>query len=354
MVLRLVRTALKKGKAEKLSEGLEYIRFRESFRSVERGTVIVGKRIIWGFPQITRIYTLKKGLEKNMADCELYAEEKIDGFNVRIAYINGKIYGFSRGGFLDTFVTEKSRNAKLEKFFKKHPGYVLCGEMLGNTPYTKPTKDFDVKLFVFDIDEGDGIYLPYAEKYKLLKKYGMAYPPVLGKFKSNDHKGLRKLILSLNKGKKEGFVLKRKDRKDLVKYVTPNSDIEDISEASDAFFDMPIGFFYQRVLRSAFFIDEFNLNRDKYSLMLGKAFYKGLNKAIKQAKNNKPINNEYEILVRNTGIWNDIKKHMSRDVQLEELWRLKEKGKTRIRFRKIYKKSTRRLTSYAAGKGVTD
>lgn len=354
MDVKVVKEALKRGKAQKLSEAIEYIRFRESFRGIERGTVIVGNRIVWGYPQIKRIFTLKKGLKRNMPPCELYAEEKIDGFNVRFASIKGNVYAFSRGGFLDSFVTEKATDLRVDKFFKDYPGYVLCGEMLGNTPYTEPTKDFDVRLFVFDIDEGDGVYLPCEDRYKILKKFGIEHPPVMGKFHSEDYNGLEKLVLSLNKGNREGMVLKSTDRKNLVKYVTPNSDIKDISEASHEFFDMPIGFFYQRILRSAIFVNDFNMDQDKYALKLGKAFYSGLMKSIRKAGRGEEIAEEFEILVRDEGIWKDIRKHMSKEVRLEELWKRKEGKKTRIRFQKVYRRTSNKLISYTAGKGVTD
>lgn len=349
-----VSEGLKREKAEKLSEELDYIRFRDTFRGIERGTVITGKRVIWGFPHIKRIFTLGNGLKKNMTGEFLYAEEKIDGFNVRIASIGGKIYGFSRGGFLDSFVTEKAREAKLEKFFRDNPEKVLCAEMTGNTPYTRPTNEFDVRIFVFDIDAGDGGYLACGEKYALLKKYGINGVPLLGRFKTNDYKKLRDLALALNKGRKEGMVLKSADRDSVMKYVTPFADIDDISKSSRLFFDMPIGFYYQRVLRSAFFIADYGLGREEHAKKLGKAFYEGLEEAIREAREGRDIKEEFEILIKDRNIWSDIRKHMSRDVKLEEISRKNENGKTRIRFTKTYKKTTKTLGAYAAGKGITD
>ncbi len=348
---RIIAEALKRGKAEQ-EKG--YIRFRESFRKIERGTVIIGKRVIWGFPHIKRIFTLEKGLQKNISDDTVYVEEKIDGFNVRIASVRGKLAGFSRGGFLDAFVTEKAREMGLEKFFKDHPGHVLCAEMLGNTPYTDPTDDYDVKLFVFDIDPGDGSYLPPKERYDILKRYGIESTPKLGKFARDDYPGLGRLAKALNKGQKEGMVIKSADRKTVVKYVTPWADIDDIARTSHMFFDMPIGFYYQRVLRSAMFMDDFGFDRDRYAGQLGKAFYSGLTKAIRDAKDGKEIDEEFEVLIKDDGIWEGIKDQMSKDVKVEKLWEREDKGRKRIRFRKIYKRTTKRLTSYVEGKGITD
>ncbi|MDD5339919.1 MAG: RNA ligase [Candidatus ainarchaeum sp.] len=353
MTASLVAGALKAGRAERLSGEIEYIRFRDSHAGVERGTVIAGKKAIRGYPHIKRIFTLENGLKRNMRDAELHAEEKIDGFNVRVASVGGRVFAFSRGGFLDAFVTEKARDDKgIAAFFRDNPDSILCCEMIGNTPYTAPAKDFDVMLFVFDIGRGPGAYLPCAQRYALVKKYGMRSVPVLGKFRSDDYAGLRKAILALNKGKKEGMVLKGATC--AVKYVTPWSDIEDIANGSGMLFDMPIGFFHQRVLRSAFFIKDFGLGRDEYALELGRAFYDGLEAALKRVQEGGDAGDEFEISVRDPKIWDDIHRHMSHEVRLEELWTRKENGRTRIRFRKIYKKTTKTLASYANGKGITD
>jgi putative ATP-dependent DNA ligase len=353
MPLKILSEALKRGKAEKPAGEIEYIRFREAFRGIERGTVISGERVIWGFPHIKRIFTLKKGLERNIGQRDVYAEEKIDGFNIRIASVNDKIYAFSRGGFLDMFVTEKAREMKLESFFRDHPGKVLCAEMVGNTPHTPPSGEFDVKVFVFDIDDGDGSYMPPAEKYALLKKYRIPGVPVLGKFSGDDFKGLSRLALALNKGRREGMVIKSADRKSVVKYVTLWSDIDDISKSSHLFFDMPIGFYYQRVLRSAFFMRDFGLNREDYAEKLGKAFFQGLVKAISDAEGS-VVDEEFEIFIKDPAVWEDVRRHMSREVKIELLWRRNENGKTRIRFRKVYRKTTKTLKSYAEGKGLVD
>ncbi len=351
---KIIREGLRTGKVEKLSGEIDYYRFATPFRKVERGTVVSGKRIIWGFPHIKRIFTIETGIQKNIKDSIVYAEEKIDGFNCRLAKIGNNIYGFSRGGFLDSFITEKAREMKLEKFFKKHPDYVLCGEMVGNTPFTEPEKDFDVRFFVFDIDRGDGSYLPPDEKYNALKHFKIQGVPMLGKFHSDDYVGMKKVARALNRGRKEGMIIKSYDRRHLVKYVTPFADIDDILQTSERFLDMSMGFYYQRILRSSFFIRDFGLGQEKYSAALGNAFYKGLIKAIDKAGSGKQIDREFEILVKNSEIWEEISSHQSKNIGFELLWKKKEKGKTRIRFRKIYWKTTRELASLARGKGVTD
>ncbi|MFH0737843.1 MAG: RNA ligase [Candidatus Micrarchaeota archaeon] len=345
--------ALKKGKLERLSCEIEYARFTDRFKGVERGTVIAGKRIIRAYPHIKRIFALSNGLARNM-DRPFYAEEKIDGFNVRIVSLDGKIFAFSRGGFLDAFVTEKVRDAGFERYFAKNPAHVLCAEMIGNTPYTPPTDDYDVRLFVFDIDDGRGRLIPCAERYALLKEYGIEGVPVLGRFHQDDVKGVKRLMLGLNKGRKEGAVFKSDDRSKAVKYVTPWSDIEDISKSSEMLFDMPIGFYYQRILRSAFSITEFGLDRDEYAGALGKAFYDGLAKAINRAGSGQECVEEFEISIKDPSVWDELKRHMSREVRVEEIWRKRIGARLRIRFRKVFKKTSKTLISLANGKAVAD
>lgn len=283
----IVSDALRRGKADKPQGDLKYIRFKEEFKGIARGTVIIGSRVIHGYPHIKRIFTLEKGVLRNLpADGEnIFVEEKIDGFNVRMVSVSGEIYAFSRGGFLDLFVSEKARELDpIRRFFKDRPEATLCGEMLGNTPYTRPSEGGDATVYIFDIDRGDGTLLPCDERYSLVEKYGLRGVPVIGRFGREDIAGLKRVILSLNKGRKEGMVLKTRNRGMAVKYVTPWSDIDDISSESFLFFDMPIGFYYQRVLRSSFFISDFGLDKRAHAEKLGLAFYDGLEKAIRAAK----------------------------------------------------------------------
>ena len=174
----IIKEALDKGRAEKREEEIEYYRFLKKTRAIARGTVIVGNRIIFGYPKIKRIFTLEKGIKRNINAETIYIEEKIDGFNIRVANIDNSIYAFSRGGFIEPF-SEKVREIRLESFFSDNSEKVLCGEMIGNTPYTEPTKKYDVKFLVFDIDAGDGSYLPVEEKYRLLDRYGIESVPRL-------------------------------------------------------------------------------------------------------------------------------------------------------------------------------
>jgi putative ATP-dependent DNA ligase len=345
--------AIKRGKIVHHKEDIEYYRFREGFRNINRGRVITKERVIPGYPHIKRIFTLEKGIGKNITEKEIYLEEKIDGFNVRVALIEGNIFAFSRGGFIDLFSTEKAREMKLEKFFKDYPKYILCGEMIGNTPCTLPTKKFGVKFLVFDIGLEDETYLPIAEKYKLLDKYTIESVPRLGKFETNDIDQIKKIALDINNSNREGIVIKSASRKEIVKYVVANSDIADIEEAVKSFFDMPPGFFMQRVFRSSMFLKDFELKRDEYEKRIGKAFF-NLIDSIKTSEKEGHSYEEYEILVKDSRIYETIKKHMSKEIRIQTISEKKEGEKTRVRFRKIYRKTSEKINEALRGKGQID
>ncbi|MBI5224044.1 RNA ligase [Candidatus Micrarchaeota archaeon] len=346
--------ALKRGKAQKMEQDeIEYIKFKDSLGKIERGTVITEGRVIPGYPHIKRIFTLEKGIAKNIKGKTLYLEEKIDGFNVRIAFVKDKICGFSRGGFLDLFVTEKAQELKLEKFFADHPEWILCGEMIGNTPHTQPTKEFDVKLLIFDVIDENGEHIPVDKKYRLLDSYKIRGTPRIGQFSKEDIKGIQSAVAKLNISGAEGAVI-RSDLGEIIKYVTAESDIKDILECAPKLFDMPIGFFYQRALRSAMFTEDFKLDQKQYAQKLGNAILGGIINGLRDCENGHGIFEDFEILISDLRIWSDIKKTKSKDLTIEEIWIKAQKDKFRIRFRKHYHKTTRTFNSYLNGKAIED
>ncbi|MFH1222250.1 MAG: RNA ligase [Candidatus Micrarchaeota archaeon] len=349
-----VKSAIKDGKAEKMKEELQYIRFSKSYRKIERGTVITPSTIIWGYPHIARVYTLENGIKRNIKNDIFYLEEKIDGYNLRVALVAGKLFAFTRGGYADPFATEKVREMQqLKKFFSDHPSLVLCGEMIGNTPFTPPTDKFDVKLLVFDIDTGMK-YVPPVKKYHLLAKYKIDAVPFLGRFDKTQLQLVAKIAAYLHKGKKEGMVIKSADRASVIKYVTPFADIEDIGRGAYTFFDLPDGFFLQRILRSSYFIDDFALGRKEYGEKLGSAFYAGLTKAIDDVRAGKDIEEEFEVLVSNRKIFESILSHMGREVGIKLISSSEEKGKLRIRFSKVFRNTTSALRELHRGKAIID
>ena len=84
--------------------------------------------------------TLKKhfnGLSK------LAVEEKMNGYNVRVAQVNGEILAITRSGYICPYTTERA-NVKLNlEFFEAFPELVLYGEMVGpDNPYVPKSYNF--------------------------------------------------------------------------------------------------------------------------------------------------------------------------------------------------------------------
>ncbi|MGV8176833.1 MAG: RNA ligase [Candidatus Bilamarchaeaceae archaeon] len=349
--------ARRKGRVELRKEEITYERVREEVGSISRGTVLLpGGRAVCGYPHIKRVFALEKGVARNISSTEIWAEEKIDGFNLRVALIRGNVYAFSRGGMLDHFATEKVRGLPgIAKFFSKHGAHVLCGEMIGNTPYTSPTNDYDVKFLVFDIDAGENEYAPQEEKYALLRRFGIEGVPVFGKFRTADARKLKSLAVKINQARKEGMVMKSPDRREVVKFVTANSDIQDIAETFYRMHDMPIGFYYQRLIRSGMFVKEMELSHREYGDKLGKAVYEGYIRWLRRVEKGEPVSEHFEIIVRDPASFEWIRKNTGKEVKIEkEFEREEPDGRTRIGFRKVYRKSDKALREMLGGKAQTD
>ncbi len=345
-----IREGLRK-KRITLSDGV--YRFSQAVGPVPRGTVVVGKRVIYGFPKIRRIFSLGAGIGRNMNSPEFIAEEKIDGFNVRAALFGGKVMCFSRSGLVDHFCSEKlNMDEKVLGFLEAHPHAVLYGEMVGNTPHTPPTDEYDVKYLVFDIGNGRKRYLKALDRRKEGGKAGLEMVPFLGKFGKGDAEGLRKLARRLDAQGKEGMVLRGIGKRELMKYVVPSSDIHDLAQNSAQVFDMPAGFMKQRVFRSAISVNELGLDKRKYAQRLGEALHSGLEEML--ASGGGEVRERFRVRVSSEDTWEKIKRQMGKEVRIE-VESTKKSGKhIAIVFYKVYKEGSRRARRALEGYAQTD
>ena len=123
--------------------------------------------------------TLKKhfsGLEK------ITVEEKMNGYNVRVAKVKDDILAITRSGYICPYTTEKAKEKLDLKFFDDFPELVLYGEMLGpDNPYVpKEIYGIDsVEFYIFDIREK--ILKPSSnkQKHEILEEYGFCRLNVL-------------------------------------------------------------------------------------------------------------------------------------------------------------------------------
>ncbi len=343
--------------------GLPYARQRKDW-SAPRGTVHLlnlegdwpASRQIKGFPHIKRVYRLQPGVRRLFKDKPFWAEEKLDGYNLRIFRHAGQILAATRGGFICPFSTEWAQiwaqDRGLQAFFQDYPQYTLCGEVLGDNPYNRqrdPDLPPGAHFFVFEICAPDGSFLPVQTRYELTDYYQLPAVPRLGQFQSGQSQELYELLRTLNAQGKEGVVLKSEHSDRYMKFVTPESDIRDIQDALKVGFDLEIGFFHSRYLRAAFFVHELGLDQEEYSCKLGQAFLQG----IPGPGNYQGAREEYTIYLFSRSAWEALRSRLMTQVSIKGLEispaRIQGRDMLKIRFARIFKKSSKRYQRMLQG-----
>jgi putative ATP-dependent DNA ligase len=290
-VPELFQQALGRHKARWEEHGeLRYLRLTDDFRGHAKGTVRLGERLIPGYPHIGRIYRLEQGLAQQFTG-PFDAEEKIDGYNVRIFRHGDRVLALTRGGYVCPFTTDRIPELLTLEPLEREPDLVLCAEVAGpDNPYAIGTPPFvqeDVRAYVFDLMRLDRAgFLPHADKLQRLARYGLPAPSYFGRFTAGDWPRIRDILVELDAEGREGVVFKE-DRPEghRTKYVTRNSGIFDIAVRSSDVVELPGDFFTGRILRMALFMDDTGLARDAdMDRRLGKAFLDGLFESVQGFK----------------------------------------------------------------------
>jgi len=177
------------------------------------GRVKVGDTIIPPYPKLLHLVKLEE---------PMFAQQKINGYNVRVAKVDKDWVAFLRGGLID----EKTNNLirenigkKLERFFRVYPNLVLVMEVVGKNTMSNYKGDKDFDYFVFDI-----MNLRRPEKTRFLnaevvenlcKTFDLNFIGNIGLFSN-----LKKLKKEMKKLPEycEGVVLKSVDGNKILKY----------------------------------------------------------------------------------------------------------------------------------------
>jgi len=283
---------------------LRYQRVTDKLGDLPRGTCMFGETVIWGYPSIGRILRLESGLREQFC-APLWVEEKMDGYNVRICQVAGRVLALTRGGFVCPFTLDRLADLMDLRILDEHPELVVCAEVAGpENPYLHghpPRVAEDVALFVFDLmRRGMPGYLPQREKLALIERYGLPAAPVLGHFQPTEWRRIGEILQQLNASGGEGVVLKEDSaRSHRAKYVTSNSSISDIRLTIQSIKQLPPEYFINRVLRLVLFLDEQQISRDRaLAEGLGDAFLDGLFSAIEQVKHEHRVYERYRCRFR--------------------------------------------------------
>ncbi|MDI9436714.1 MAG: RNA ligase [Euryarchaeota archaeon] len=241
--------------------GLNAIQLRKSIGHIEAGTMVsLGKNVevIRGFPKIRRTLLLEPVLKKYFKG-EIALEEKMNGYNVRIARINNQTLAFTRGGFICPYTTKKANELMdMEEFFNHHPHSVLCGEMVGtDNPYVSHYYPEIGKLGfrIFDVREKNTNQpWPILEKRKLLEEYGLPTVKFFGIYDKSEAAGeILDIVKKMGEEDREGVVMKDPNMKiQPLKYTSSQAHVSELEYAFSYPFDLGQAFFFSRVIREGF------------------------------------------------------------------------------------------------------
>lgn len=246
------------------SADLIYHFLPEAHHGVERGTVVVegSGNVVRGYPSVPRVLVLDPGIPRYFESDRLTIEEKLDGFNVRIADVGG-VRAFTRSGHVCPFTTARAKQLlDLPRFFDDHPERVLCAELIGpENPYT-PHEYEGVEtnaLLVFDVrDRTTGEPVPPSERREICERYGFDQPRTFGWHPTEDGaNAVRDAIEALDAQGREGVVVKSEDGTSMLKYTTEFQHHDELAGAFALPFEYGQDFFFSRVLREAFQTVEF-------------------------------------------------------------------------------------------------
>lgn len=242
--------------------GREYRHLRSRRHGIESGTVLVDDAIVRGYPRVPRTLVLGEGTATQFDD-SFFAEEKLDGSNIRIAHIEEPL-AFTRKGYLCPYTTRVVQNEldiDLDSFFDSHPELMICGELIGpESPYTAheyPSVD-SLSFSAFDLrDRRTGEPLPVEERRDLCESFGLPQVPLLGRFGPDDDHALAELVRELDREGREGIVLKSQDCSKQLKYTTSAANQGALSYAFSLPFEYGQEFVFNRIIREAFQSVEF-------------------------------------------------------------------------------------------------
>jgi len=289
--------------------GLLYASLRREVAGHPEGTTIVFGRGWWrlipGYPSIQRIVLPSVALPRHFVD-KIVVEEKLNGYNVRVALIDDRIVAVTRGGFICPYTTsrlERVLGDKLKAMLRElgPEDHVVAGEVIGlENPYTRYFYPEAPRFgyFVFDVFRGDKP-LPPGRRDEVTEKHSIQHVPVLGVLDKNDVKGFRRIIERLNMEGREGVVVKDPEyRVPPLKYTTPATNIGDIRYGMRFFMEEGRSFLFSRLLREIFRAYEEGLSGpklDAVALELGRAALQPAVETVKKVAAGDMVYEEFEL-----------------------------------------------------------
>ena len=287
-------------------------RFDKEISRIERGTVLYEKgnsfEVIMGFPKIRRAMVLDPTLKKHFNGLEKVAvEEKMNGYNVRVAKVRDEILAITRSGYICPYTTERAKEKLDLRFFDDFPELVLYGEMLGpDNPYV-PKKIYgieSVEFYIFDIrKKNSGIPLSIRRKQQILEKYGFLQVQCFGEIPLKTAADeIAEIIRELGKKEHEGVVIKDPEMiLAPLKYTSSQSNCSDLRHAFRFYNEAGRDYMLSRIVREGFQTVEWKENEAEFKkryVQLGESILSPLRESIQSVKNGQRLYEEVRIRVR--------------------------------------------------------
>ena len=248
------------------------LQFRKDLGKIEAGTMVCLAneiQVIRGFPKIRRTLMLKNAIKSHF-NKEVAVEEKMNGYNVRIAFLDNQIVAFTRGGYVCPYTTKKANEIlNLTKFFQDYPDLVICGEMLGtDNPYVSHYYPEIGKLGfrIFDLrQKHTGKPLSIKDKRNLLEEYSLPPVRLLGVYSlSKAPSEILRLVKELGEDGREGVVMKDPLMEiPPLKYTSSQAHDDELIYAFKFPFDLGKAFLFSRVIREGFQSYEYRESTDE-------------------------------------------------------------------------------------------
>ena len=340
------------------SQGINGLQFRKSVGKIESGTMVcLGDKIeiIRGFPKIRRTLMLNPSLKIHFNN-KVAVEEKMNGYNVRIALVNNKITAFTRGGYVCPYTTKKAPEIlNMTDFFRDHPDQVICGEMVGTeNPYvTHHYREIGKLGFnIFDIREkGSNKPMSVQDRVEILELYGLPNVKFFGIIDIDEApERIFELVIKLGMDDREGVVIKDpKMEIDPLKYTSSQAHNGELQYAFTYPFDFGRAFFFSRVIREGFQAYELEESDDEIrnrAHMLGESILYPMIKTIKHVSKDNLAFEDIIIHVDDLEEAEEFARHL-RDLGVVATVNSFEQGKAIIR--RVHQSTTDRISNFLRG-----
>ena len=336
--------------------GREYHHLPDERHGIERGTVLIDDVVVPGFPSIPRVLVLDPGVPEYF-DGPVAIEEKLNGYNVRIASVDGDLLAFTRSGYVCPYTTDLVRDDPFTDFLADYPDLTVCGELVGpENPYT--AHDYaeveGAELRVFDLRENrTGTPLDVETRYEYCETYDLPATPRFGVHDSETIVDeVAATIEELDDRGREGVMLKSLDGTRQLKYTTSAIHREDLAHAFGQPFDYGREFVFARVIREAFQaaeLDETDAETRERARKLGEAILLPAVEAIEAVESGEVVGQEHVIRGDVTAIESLLALFRSVGLHLDVEDDYYDDGERVVRFHKVATASQDKIEHYLDG-----